>query len=226
MEDKAENEKHQPPQRTVGSKAKLTEKKNKDDHVEPKIAKTEANAKMLEKSLKQPPSSSGIANFFSKQAAKPLVEKKEVDKPAQDKKVEEVKEKISSDNSPGKENIVNQNIEKTKEEESKDKEPENEKESAKKKTNDKKPTKKKPTKSQDDNKKRKRIQVMSDSEEFGDEKEEPATAMEEVEAPPHAALIESDDDEKVYESRSETDNEPSPVKKQPVKTVERKKVKS
>merc|ERR1711971_633724 len=164
------------------------------------------------------------------------------------------KEKIGSDTSPGKENIVNQNIEQRKEDEdkAKDSEPEKKKEVPKTVMN-----KKKNARDSDDSKKRKRIQVMSDRDESEDEKEEPVEVMEEEVAPPQAALIESDDDEiipgtpkvekkskpgrkrvkklinktfmddkgymvtkKVYESGSETDNEPSPVKN-PVKPVKK-----
>jgi len=219
---------------------------NSQEKKEPSSKGKPSKEKQKNSSEKKP---SHIANFFAKQS-KPLVEKKK------ESISEEPKEKLSPETSPGKENIVNQQREETSKgevdstsliESPKDTKPEEPKTEAVKKATQKK----KSGKNVDKSKKRKRIQVMSDSE---DEKEESeAEEVEDVreveEAPPQAALIESDDEiipptpkeetkkpggrrrvkklvdktfmddqgymvtKKVYESGSESDNEPSPVKK-------------
>jgi len=218
---------------------------NKDD---------KAKAPAVNKAKKQ--QTGNLANMFAKQASKPKVEKVQVEE-----KVEE------------KENIANEKIEdeaivkEVKDEASSNKSVLSEQNSKKSPTTKKKSpvkaSKSKSLKKEDDSKKRKRIQVLSDSEESeaeeetNDVKEE---AMEDEAVAPKTALIESDDDEvvpatpkvepsatrtgrrkvkklvdktyldddgymvtkKVYESGSETDDEPEPeskpvVKKSPVK---------
>jgi len=123
-----------------------------------------------------------IASMFAKQAAKP----KEV-KP---------KEELTSNTSPGKENLENARIEEEKKSESAEKK---KNDSASKvsasKTSSKAGSKnKKNSSSKDANKKRKRIQVQSDSDDSDGEGEVERPPSED-EAPPQTRIIESDDEE-------------------------------
>lgn len=143
------------------------------------------------------PQAGGIANFFMKQAAKPKVvaDKREIKEETESKK--EIKKENESEKNTGEEK------------ENKGNHQSDTKSTEKPKENDKaviKPTKKVEKKSfgkrdkeapkvLDDTKKRKRIQVMSDSED--EEKSEEETHEDEVEteAPPQAKLLESEDEE-------------------------------
>jgi len=138
------------------------------------------------------PGVNNIANFFAKQAAKPKVEKTE-------------------NKSEEKENIVNQRIEETNNTEKEIiKSPKKEaltssvkevRKSPKKPMVKSSPAKKKAKTSSrdDDSKKRKRIQVMSDSEDEAEDKDEVEDIVKEEveEAPPMAKLIESSDEEEI-----------------------------
>jgi len=233
------------------SPKKAEEKSSPVKEEKPKI--TEKNNKAAKK-----PVANNIANFFAKQASKPKVEKTHT----------EIK-------SEEKENIVNQRIEEKTNNSSKEiikspekavlKSPIKETKVSPKKAVKKSPPAKKNTKrpaKEDDSKKRKRIQVMSDSENEDaeeDEDEKVDDNVEEEEAPPTAKLIESSDDEEIpptpkqptrtskpgrrrvrrqvdktyvddqgymvtkkeYESASETDEEPEPVKEKTPKKVEK-----
>merc|ERR1712179_616643 len=210
---------------------KVSPKKNdaSGDTKEEKPKVVDRNNKAAKK-----PGTSHIANFFAKQAAKPKVEKKEI-------KEEDVEIKNEE-----KENIVNQKIEdeaanngKTDSSEKKVlKSPVKENRISPKKAPKKTPPKdkkKKESLKEDDNKKRKRIQVMSDSEdEAGDDDEIPPTPKQPTRtSKPGRRRVRRQVDKtyvddqgfmvtkKEYESASETDDEPEPVKEKTPKKVEK-----
>merc|ERR1712179_656829 len=224
---------------------KVSPKKNdaSGDTKEEKPKVVDRNNKAAKK-----PGTSHIANFFAKQAAKPKVEKKEIkeedveikneekenmgnqkieDEAANNGKTDSSEKKVLK--SPVKENRISPK-------------------KAPKKTPPK-DKKKKESLKEDDNKKRKRIQVMSDSEDEAGEEEAPPTSKliessddEEIPPTPKQPTRTSKpgrrrvrrqvdktyvDDQgfmvtkKEYESASETDDEPEPVKEKTPKKVEK-----